>query len=89
MKTERSKMESAIPSAEQPVATRRSVPLAISDVNHLFVYHKCNKTVPFRPKGGEVYVFRPTTLRKLTIGCRTDTCFHVKVHGKLKEELAL
>ena len=24
-----------------------------------FLYHKCNKTVPFRLKGGEVYVFRP------------------------------
>ena len=59
MKTETSKMELEIPSAEEPVATRRNVPLAISDVDHLFVYHKCNKTVPFRPKGGEVYVFRP------------------------------
>ena len=48
-----------IPSAEEPVATRRNVPLALSDLDHLFVYHKCNKTVQFRPKGGEVYVFRP------------------------------
>ena len=55
MKTETSKMELEIPSAEEPVVTRRNVPLAISDVDHLFVYHKCNKTVPFRPKGGEVY----------------------------------
>ena len=56
---ETSKTELEIPSAEEPVATRRNVPLAISDVDHLFVYHKCNKTVPFRAKGGEVYVFRP------------------------------
>ena len=27
--------------------------------DHLFLYHKCNKTVPFRPKGVEVYVFKP------------------------------
>ena len=59
MKMETSKMELEIPSAEEPVATRRNVPLAISDFDHIFVYHKCNKTVPFRPKGGEVYVFRP------------------------------
>ena len=24
-----------------------------------FFYQKCNKTVPFGPKGGEVYAFRP------------------------------
>ena len=41
------------------MATRRNFPLAISDVDNLFLYHKCNKTVPFRPMGGEVYVFRP------------------------------
>ena len=52
-------MEFEIPSTEEPVATRRYFPLAILDVDHLFLYHKCNKTVPFRPKGGEVYVFRP------------------------------
>ena len=52
-------MELEIPTTEEPVATRRNFPLAISDVDHLFLYHKCNKTVPFRPKGGEVYVFRP------------------------------
>ena len=48
-------MELEIPSMEEPVATRWSFPLAISDVDH---NHKCNKTVPFRPKGGEVFVFR-------------------------------
>ena len=47
------------PSLEDPVATQCNFPLAICDVDHLFLYHKCNKTVPFRPKGGEVYVFRP------------------------------
>ena len=52
-------MELEIPSTEEPVATRPNFPLAISDVDHLFLYHKCNKTVPFRPKEGEVYVFRP------------------------------
>ena len=36
MKTETSKMELEIPSAEEPVVTRRNVPLAISDVDHLF-----------------------------------------------------
>ena len=30
-----------------------------NDVDHLFLYFKCNKTVSFRPKGGELYVFRP------------------------------
>ena len=52
-------MELEIPSTEEPVATRRNSPLAVSDVDHMFLYQKCNKTVPFRPKGGEVYVFRP------------------------------
>ena len=41
------------------MATQRNFPLAICDADHLFLYHKCNKTVPFRPKGGEVYVFGP------------------------------
>ena len=50
-------MELEIPSTEGPVATRLNFPLAISDVDLLFLYHKCNKTVLFRPKGGEVYVF--------------------------------
>ena len=59
MQPETSKMELEIPSTEKPVATRRNVPLAISNVDHLFVYHKCNKSVPFRPKRGEVYIFRP------------------------------
>ena len=51
-------MELEITSTEEPMATWRNFPLALSDVDHLFLYHKCNKTVPFRPKGGEVYVFR-------------------------------
>ena len=51
-------MELETSSTEEPVATRWNFPLAISNVDHLFLYHKCNKTVPFRPKGGEVFVFR-------------------------------
>ena len=34
MKTETAKMELEIQSAEEPVATRRNVPLAIADVDH-------------------------------------------------------
>ena len=59
MQTETTKMELETPSPEEPVETCRNFPLAISDVDHLFLYFKCNKTVPYRPKGGEVYVFRP------------------------------
>ena len=57
-------------STNRPVATRRNFPLAISDVDHLFLYHKCNKTVPFRPKGGEVYVFRPDDSSEIMTGSR-------------------
>ena len=49
-------MEIEKQSLEEPVATQRNFPLA---AEHLFLYVKCNKTVPFRPKGGEVYVFAP------------------------------
>ena len=68
-------MELEIPSTEEPVATRRNFPLTISDVDHLFLYHKCNKTVPFRPKGGEVYVFRPDDSSEIMTGFWMDTCF--------------
>ena len=59
MQMETSKIELEIPLAEEPVATRQNFPLAVSDVDHLFLYHNCNKTVLFRPKGGEVCVSRP------------------------------
>ena len=52
-------MEIEKQSLEESVATQRNFPLAICDAEHLFLYHKCNKTFLFRPKGGEVYVFGP------------------------------
>ena len=30
---------------------------------------------------------KTSTVRKSTIGCRTDICFHVKVHGKSKNDI--
>ena len=39
-------MELEMSSMEEPVATQRNFPLAILDVDHLFLYHKCNNTVP-------------------------------------------
>ena len=73
-----------IPSAEEPVETRRNVPLAISDVDHLFVYHKCNKTVPFRPKGGEVYVFRPDDPAEINDWVSDDHMFSCEGTWKIK-----
>ena len=51
-------MELQIPTAK-PVMVERQEPLTASLVDHLFLYHKCTKTMPFRPKGGEVYTYRP------------------------------
>ena len=65
------------------MATRRNFPLAISDVDHLFLYHKCNKTVPFRPKGGKVYVFRPDDSSEINDWVSDGHMFFVKVPGKL------
>ena len=57
-------MELQIPTAE-PVMVERQEPLTASLVDHLFLYHKCTKTMPFRPKGGEVYTYRLITDHKL------------------------
>ena len=46
-------MELQIPTAE-PVMVERQEPLTASLVDH-----KCTKTMSFRPKGGEVYTYRP------------------------------
>ena len=39
-------MELQIPTAE-PVMVERQEPLTASLVDHLFLYHKCIKTMPF------------------------------------------
>ena len=39
----------------------RQEPLTASLVDHLFLYHKCTKTMPFRPKGGEKLLSYDTT----------------------------
>ena len=46
-------MELQIPTAE-PVMVERQEPLTASLVDHLFLYHKCTKTMPVRP-----YTYRP------------------------------
>ena len=37
----------------------RNSALTAADVDHLFLCHKHNREVPFRPKGGDIYVFKP------------------------------
>ena len=52
-------MEIEKTSLEDPVATQRNYPLALCNVDHLFLCHNATRQFPFKPKGGEVYVFRP------------------------------
>ena len=52
-------MDIDVPAKESPILTNRQEPLPVSDIDHLFLYHRQNKEVPFRPKGGEVYVYKP------------------------------
>ena len=50
-------MQLEIPTPE-PVMVGRQELLTIQLVDHLFLYHKCSATMPFRPKDGEVYTYR-------------------------------
>ena len=52
-------MDASVPQKEAPILSGKNTPLPVSDVDHLFLYHRQNKEVPFRPKGGEIYVYKP------------------------------
>ena len=79
-------MELEIPSVEEPVAILRYFPLSISDVDNLFYTINVSKLFCFGRREVKFMYSGQMIRRKLMTWCQTDTCFHVKVHGKSKEE---
>ena len=43
----------------KPILSNRNVSLSVQDVESLLVFREKCSQMPFLPKGGEVYIFRP------------------------------
>ena len=52
-------------SKAKPVLDQKYQPLSIHDIEHLFIYKEGCDQMPFRPKGGEVYIYRPNDEQRI------------------------